>query len=59
MTLGLIFGTIAIWVLYDVWTGLKRGAQTTISVQSYNLAVQYPIFPFLIGVVMGHLFWTQ
>lgn len=28
-----------------------------ISVTIYNLAIKYPIFPFAIGVLMGHFFW--
>lgn len=46
-------------VVYDVWTGFKNGANTTISWQIYVASQSYPIIAFTLGVIMGHLFWVQ
>ena len=59
MTIAFIAGTFVIWIAFDVWIGLKKGSQETISVVSLNFAKKYPIFPFIVGVIMGHLYWPQ
>lgn len=59
MTIAVCIGAFAGLVAYDLWTGLKNGSQTTISVQMYALSCRYPIIPFVFGVIAGHLWWTQ
>lgn len=56
-TLGLIGLVAFILIAYDIWTYLKRGSDTTISVQMFELSKKYPIVAFLLGIVFGHIFW--
>lgn len=37
----------------------KGGFQATISWWVWTNSVQYPIIPFLFGVLAGHFFWDQ
>lgn len=57
ITMGLIIFVVALLVVYDVWTIIKRGSDTTISVQLFEYSKRYPIIAFLLGVVFGHIFW--
>jgi hypothetical protein len=50
---------VVLLIGYDVWTAIKKGATTTISWTLWTYAQQYPIIPFALGVLMGHLFWVQ
>lgn len=59
MTLVFIVSISVIAIAYDIWVGVKNGAAETISVVSYEFAKKYPIFPFIVGVVLGHIFWAQ
>ena len=59
LTLGVIALFVIGLIIYDVWTVLKRGSETTISVQLYEFSKKYPMVAFLIGFVMGHIFWAQ
>lgn len=52
----IILGTIVFWVGSDVYLLMKSGKQATISVTMYTTSKQYPIVPFLFGVLMGHFF---
>lgn len=42
--------------IYDVWTGFTCGSDTTISWVVYCTSTKYPIIPFGVGVLCGHLF---
>lgn len=57
LTLSVVSLAILFLLIYDVWTVLKRGSNTTISVQVYSFSKEYPMVPFLIGFVFGHIFW--
>lgn len=56
-TLGLIGLVSFVLIAYDIWTYIKRGSDTTISVQMFELSKKYPIVAFLLGIVFGHIFW--
>lgn len=43
---------------YDVVAVLIGGTKWTISFNIYAASKQYPIIPFVAGVVAGHLFWS-
>lgn len=43
--------------IFDIVALLVGGIDATISVTMYNLSRQYPIIPFALGVIAGHLFW--
>jgi hypothetical protein len=57
----LLFSLLALGliVVFDVWTLMKRGYATTISWTLYGMALRFPIIPFALGVVVGHLFWPN
>lgn len=59
VTISFIGATFVLWIAFDIWIGLTRGASATISEVVYNFSKKYPIFPFIVGIIMGHLFWTQ
>lgn len=40
---------------YDVYAAIKGGVSNTISWQFYDLAKKYPILPFALGYLCGHL----
>lgn len=59
LTLTVSLAILAVIVIYDVWTLLRRGYATTISWNLYLLSLRFPIIPAAIGVVIGHLFWPN
>lgn len=52
-----IFVTVAVIAIYDVWVISKGGPETSISVMMQKWAYEFPPFTFIMGFVMGHLFW--
>lgn len=56
---GYVIGLIVLAILgYDVYAYLEGGQDATISsVIITDWALNYPAFTFLVGFVMGHLFW--
>lgn len=49
------FGLIA----WDIYVATNREKRDTISVVMLDTARKHPAIPFLLGVIMGHLFWPQ
>jgi hypothetical protein len=43
---------------WDLFALLTWGKEATISYILRNLAVDYPVFPFLLGILAGHIFWS-
>lgn len=52
----LLFALVAL-LAYDLFAVYRYGFDGTISVVVFTLAKSAPIIPFLVGVVVGHLFW--
>lgn len=52
-----VFGVIIFLICFDIYLVLKKGNEETISVQLSRFSSKYPIVAFLIGLVMGHIFW--
>jgi len=59
ITVIFIVAVIAIIIIYDVWALVAGGAEATISSVLLNESKNYPIIPFTLGVVCGHLFWEN
>lgn len=57
-TLVLILSTTAIWTIWDLYMWLTPGKDDSIS-QVFLYFSVHPVLPFLMGMVMGHLFWPQ
>lgn len=58
ITVAVTCGAIALLTVYDIWTLLKRGYPTTVSWTLLLISRRYPIIPFAIGVLVGHVFWS-
>jgi len=46
-------------VAADVYLVIRGGLPATISWFLWTNSVKYPIIPFVLGVLAGHLFWDQ
>jgi hypothetical protein len=57
--LPVIIVLLSIGIISDFILALHGGFQATISWWIWTNSVKYPIIPFAIGVLMGHLFWNQ
>jgi len=53
-----IAATVAL-IAYDVLANAQGGVSATISRVLRAAAMEYPIIPFAVGVLVGHLFWSQ
>lgn len=49
----------AIAIGYDVLADREGGVTATISRVVWNSAHEYPLIPLLVGILLGHLFWSQ
>jgi len=59
MTKIFILITILAITIFDVYVFSVGGTENTISWMLTNWAYDYPIFPFFMGVICGHLFWQM
>ena len=44
-------------IIYDITTMINGGVETSISYTMIHWGYDYPVFAFVMGFVMGHLFW--
>jgi len=51
--------TIVVMLAFDVYVWNAGGTEATISWTVFEWSHQYPAFTFMIGFVMGHLFWQM
>ncbi len=51
LTMSVSLSILAIIIVYDVWTLSARNL--------YAMAMRFPIVPFALGIVAGHLFWPN
>jgi hypothetical protein len=59
LTMLVFLGLFAALMIFDVWTLLARGYETTVSWTLYVWGTQFPIVPFAFGVLVGHLLWPN
>lgn len=59
ITLSVLGATACLLGLYDVWVKVRGGDKATISKVLLNFAKRYPIVPLALGVILGHIFWTN
>lgn len=59
MTAIFVIFLVVIIAVYDVFIIYKKGKYHSISAWIIRHSHSYPIFPFLLGVVCGHLFWSM
>jgi hypothetical protein len=58
-TISILVAVAALLVAWDVWVYLEPTGGDTISEVTLGFARRHPVLPFAIGVVCGHLFWSQ
>ena len=58
-TLWVITFVTAFLIVYDVWTIVRFGYETTISAVLYDFVGRFSIVGVAIGVVIGHLWWPN
>ncbi len=58
LTLYILLSITILLVGYDIYAYIRHNG-STISETIYAAAKRYPIFPFALGVLLGHLLWTQ
>ena len=44
---------------FDVYIIAKKGKKESISAHIIRASHNYPLIPFLLGIVCGHLFWSM
>lgn len=54
--IAVLFIAIAI---YDVYAIMKGGTEASISSIMIGWSYKFPLFPFSMGVICGHLFWRM
>lgn len=54
-----IAAVIVLILIYDVYILVIGGTGTSVSHELIVWAYKYPVLPFAIGFVMGHLFWRM
>jgi hypothetical protein len=59
LTAYLLLAAFIILLFYDLWLILTDRTDATISLVVYKGACDYPIIPFLAGVVIGHILWPH
>jgi hypothetical protein len=52
-----IAALVLIIAVYDIVAAVKGGNPATISGWFWRNSKQYPMIPFLSGIVAGHLYW--
>ena len=58
-TVVFIFLMVTQIFLFDVYIIGKAGASESISAYLIRWSHEYPSIPFLVGFIMGHLFWRM
>jgi predicted permease len=61
MNLTLIFIVVVVVAIaaFDVFIIIKKGKKESISAHIIRASHNYPLIPFLLGIVCGHLFWSM
>ena len=54
-----IISLVVIIAVYDVYAIAKGGVESSISHMMIEWSYKYPMFPFMMGVLVGHLFWRM
>lgn len=45
--------------LYDIYLAYDKVKGNTLSEIAYHMAIQHPLLPVMVGIVIGHIFWPQ
>lgn len=50
---------VAFLIIYDIFIVIIKGIESTISWTVWSISQKYPVIPFALGFVMGHVLWVQ
>lgn len=53
----IVLAVVLAIIAFDAWAWTNIDRHGTISAACYALARQWPVIPFLVGLIIGHLFW--
>lgn len=51
--------SVIVLLIYDLWAFTQAGTEGTLSWAMCEWSYKYPIFPLIVGIVVGHLFWQM
>lgn len=57
--LAVFFGLFTILMVYDCWTLIANGYESTVSATLYDFVQRFPIVGVAFGIFIGHLFWPN
>lgn len=55
----LILATVVSALAYDLYAYRKSGGEATISNWVRTMSREWPMIPFILGVLVGHFFWYK
>lgn len=53
LSAGLIVG------IWDIYVTARDEPEHTVSATMYDWATRWPVLPFVLGIIVGHLFWPH
>ena len=59
LTVLFVITLVVLVAAFDVWIIAKKGKQESISAHIIRASHKYPMLPFLLGILCGHLFWSM
>jgi hypothetical protein len=57
MTIIVLLSVAIVLIIYDIIVVALFGRDETISWQMWLISQKYPVIPFALGFVMGHILW--
>lgn len=59
LTMWVIFAAVLLIFVYDAWAVMQKPKRSTVSKIVTLSSKKYLLIPFLLGLLMGHFFWSQ
>jgi len=59
ITISILLGSAALLIGWDIYVYFAGTNPEMITGVIWNTSREHPVLPFLVGVVMGHLFWGR
>lgn len=59
ITVSILLGVAALLIGWDIYVYFAGDRVDLITSVVWNTSREHPVVPFLVGVVMGHLFWGR
>jgi len=59
ITISVLLGTVVLLIGWDIYVYFVGENVDMITAVVWNTSRDHPIVPFMVGVVMGHLFWGK